>query len=110
MVGMYTPYRMLRNTLAAAVVAGAVSLAVPAVGAESLYCGERHGILEWLEGRFDEKRTAFGLTSDGRVLEVFAAPSGSWTILITFPGGLSCLVTSGMDWQQIERRQDGPVS
>ncbi len=103
-------YRMLRIGLVAAVVAGAFALAMPAAMGESVSCGERHGILEWLEGKFYEKRTAFGLTSDGRVLEVFAAPSGSWTILVTYPGGLSCLVTSGIDWQQIERRQEDTVS
>lgn len=103
-------YRMLRIGLVAAVVAGAFALAMPAARGESVSCGERHGILEWLEGKFYEKRTAFGLTSDGRLLEVFAAPSGSWTILVTYPGGLSCLATSGTDWQQIERRQEDPVS
>ena len=91
-------------------VAGVITVAMPVARGESVSCGERHGILEWLEGKFYEKRTAFGLTSDGRVLEVFAAPSGSWTILVTYPGGLSCLVTSGIDWQQIERRQEDPVS
>jgi len=107
---MHVLYRNLRMGLVGAVVAGAFPLAMPAVGAESVSCGERQGILKWLEGNFHEKRTAFGLTSDGRVLEVFAAPSGSWTILVTYPGGLSCLVTSGMDWQQIERHEEDPVS
>ena len=107
---MYALYRMLRIGLVAAVVAGAFALAMPAAMGESVYCGERYGILEWLEGKFYEKRTAFGLTSDGRLLEVFAAPSGSWTILVTYPGGLSCLATNGTDWQQIERRQEDPVS
>ncbi len=107
---MYALSRMVRIGLLGAVVAGALALAMPAARGEPVFCGERHGILEWLEGNYHEKRTAFGITSDGRLIEVFAAPSGSWTILVTHPGGLTCLGTSGIDWQQIDRRQEDPVS
>ena len=104
---MYALYRMLRIGLVAAVVAGAFALAMPAAMGESVYCGERYGILEWLEGKFYEKRTAFGLTSDGRVLEVFAAPSGSWTILVTSPSGLSCLAMKTVHQTQLHSGPQG---
>ena len=107
---MHALSQIFRIGLVAAFVAGALSLAKPAVTAEAVYCGKRHGILELLQGNFHERRTAFGLTSDGRVLEVFAAPSGSWTVLVTYPGGTSCLMTTGIEWHQIEREQEGPIS
>ncbi len=107
---MYALWRKFRIGLLAAVIAGASTFAMPAARGDPLFCGERHGILERLQREHHEKRTAFGLTSDGRLLEVFAAPSGSWTILVTYPGGLSCLVASGIDWQQIDRRQEDQVS
>ena len=42
-----------------------------------------------------------GLTESGAVLEVLASTVGSWTILITRPDGVSCVVTSGEAWDTV---------
>ena len=73
-------------------------------------CGERYTILKALKQQYDEQRTAFGVTADGRLLEVVVSPRGSWTILLTRPGGLTCLVTSGDGWQQIVEPRDEPIT
>ena len=95
--------------LVVTVVVSAFSFALPASTAESEYCGERQDILRVLKGRLHERQTALGRTSDGRTLEVFAAPSGSWTVLVSYSSGLSCLVTRGVEWRQIERKRAGPT-
>ncbi len=33
------------------------------------------------------------------VIELFTAESGSWTILITMPGGVTCMMGSGEGWE-----------
>ena len=106
---MCVPSQMHTIGLVATVVAGTLSFALPAASDESEYCGERQDILRVLKGRLHERQTALGRTSDGRILEVFAAQSGSWTVLVTYPSGLSCLVTRGVEWRQIERQQTGPA-
>ena len=42
-----------------------------------------------------------GLAADGSVVEVLAATSGSWTILVTKPTGVSCVVASGEAWDHV---------
>lgn len=64
-------------------------------------CRDRAEIIGVLRQRFDETQRSFGLQSDGLVLEMYAAPSGSWTALITRPDGTSCIVASGEAWTEL---------
>lgn len=73
-------------------------------------CGERDSILKQLNGTYDEKQVAAGVTADGQLLEVFAGTSGSWTVLITHPGGPTCVATSGDGWRQIKPASNDPVA
>ena len=76
----------------------------------SPFCGDRGAIVSRLERTYAETRTGFGLTADGRLLELFASPSGSWTILITSPGGPTCMATSGDSWRVPANRTEGPLA
>ena len=78
--------------------------------AQQLRCGQRTTIIEWLEKRFDEKRTGVGISLEGRLVEVFTSGSGSWTVLMTFPGGPTCLILLGENWRQIEAPPDAPAA
>ena len=52
--------------------------------------------------RFGETRVGVGLAANGAMLEVFASDeTGTWTIAVTSPGGATCLVASGTDWQRV---------
>jgi len=43
--------------------------------------------------------SSMALTSDGRLLEVTKSDDGAtWSILITTPKGISCLVAAGGNW------------
>lgn len=61
-------------------------------------CGPRDNIVKRLADGHQEARYAMGLAANGSLVEVFVAPSGSWTILVTRPGGPSCVAGAGMDW------------
>lgn len=102
--------RSVRNPLAVGLLAVMLTLAGPPAHAQKLFCGEHETIHEMLEQQFHEKRTAFGITADGRLLEVFTGPSGSWTILVTHPGGPTCLATSGGNWQEIDIQEEEPFA
>jgi hypothetical protein len=63
-------------------------------------CLPRAELARHLAERFGEAAVAAGLAADGAVLEVFATPDGdSWTIAVTVPGGPSCVVAVGRQWQ-----------
>jgi len=62
-------------------------------------CGERTAFLGKLSDRFDEVPSAVGLTTTGEVLELLTSPTGSWSMLLTFPDGRTCLLASGEAWE-----------
>ena len=46
-----------------------------------------------------EKPTSIGLTVRGQIMEIFTSPKGNWTIVITHPNGMSCVVSTGTNWE-----------
>ncbi|MGB5864984.1 MAG: hypothetical protein WBG95_11880 [Sulfitobacter sp.] len=65
-------------------------------------CGSRDVIVDRLASGFGETRQSVGIGSNNAMVEVFASSdSGSWTILVTSPSGVSCLVASGQSFEQV---------
>lgn len=84
-----------------------LSLALPplalSTAADASVCSLRAAVLESLARRYGEAPVAAGLTLDGQLFEVLAAPDGkTWTVIQTAPSGLSCLVAAGESWQRRE--------
>lgn len=78
----------------------AVMLFVPAAHAEPL-CVERKTALKSLEKTYSEAPVSIGLASNGSVIEVLASSSGSFTIILTQPNGLSCVMAAGENWENL---------
>ena len=79
-----------------------LALIIASPAAAQVACTPDRGkIIEQLSGRYQEETVAMGLTESGAVLEVLASTVGSWTILITRPDGVSCVVTSGEAWDTV---------
>ncbi len=52
-----------------------------------------------LEQGYGEQRVGLGIgPSGGAVYELYVADTGTWTILVTRPNGLSCIAASGESW------------
>ena len=59
-------------------------------------CGARDTVVATLAERFGETRRSMGVAANNAVMEVFASTdSGTWTITVTVPDGMMCLVASG---------------
>ncbi|MEZ5685189.1 MAG: hypothetical protein R3D78_04515 [Paracoccaceae bacterium] len=86
---------MSRQMLALSFGFAALIAAMQAAEASSVACGARAAIVEQLAARYQERRRAVALAADNSVLEIFAADSGSWTILVTRAEGPTCLIASG---------------
>ena len=82
-----------------------LTTATPAV---ALQCGKRDAITITLAERYGENRRAIGVAQNGVVMELYAAQSGSWTITITRPDGITCLVAAGENFQSLDEALPPP--
>ena len=64
-------------------------------------CDARTRVLMMLNGKYAEKPVSMGLASNGTVVEVLNSPNGTWTIVMTTPKGVTCLLATGDYWQDI---------
>jgi hypothetical protein len=65
-------------------------------------CGPRAMVLAALADRFGESRRGYGLAGEAAVMEVFASDeTGTWTITITTPDGVTCLAASGVGFETL---------
>lgn len=66
-------------------------------------CGARDTIVQRLADGYGESRQSMGLGANNSVMEVFASQeTGTWTITVTMPNGMMCLVASGQAYEALE--------
>lgn len=86
--------------------AALVSLSSAAL-AQPQQCNERDEVIKLLADKYREGPVAFGVTNNGGLVEVLkSAPHSkddTWTIIITSPKGVSCLVAAGEGWRAMEQ-------
>jgi hypothetical protein len=89
----------------ACVAAAAALIAAPALAQTAgpgPACVKRAELLKHLEAKYHEAPAAVGIADNGALLEVFASKSGeTWTVTVTMPNGISCMVASGQQWQDV---------
>lgn len=74
-----------------------------AAAAQGQNCGTRNAVIERLADRYGESRQSIGMAPQGRVVEVFASlETGTWTITVTMPNGMTCLVASGQSYENLD--------
>lgn len=76
----------------------AVLVVAAMMPAHAAACLAREDIGERLADDHGERLRAAGLASNGELLEVFASPGGTWTLVLTDASGRSCVVASGEGW------------
>ncbi len=82
------------------------------LAAQNPQCNERDSVLELLAKKYQESPTAIGVTNTGGLIEILtSAKTSTWTIIITTPQGMSCLVAAGEGWRNLEQinAPEGPV-
>ena len=85
----------------------ATLLLVPVSAAAQTMCGERSTVIASLEKTYSEVPVSMGLASNGAVIEIIASESGSFTIILTRPNGLSCVMAAGESWEDLPKRLAG---
>jgi hypothetical protein len=88
---------------------GALALMWTSPAAAQMVCTERADVVTHLGKKFSEAPVALGVASNGGVVEVLTNESGeSWTIIITMPNGMTCMLASGENWEAIPLIPVGP--
>ena len=75
--------------------------AMPAAASEDAPCAQRNNIVTTLDSQYKESPRAIGLVSKEAVLEVFVSETGTWTVVVTNPEGVSCVLAAGQSWEEI---------
>ncbi|MEM9145598.1 MAG: hypothetical protein AAGC57_05315 [Pseudomonadota bacterium] len=98
---------MKRATYGLIPLAAAAMLISPALGSDAeaqMRCGKRDQVINHLETKYGETQRSVGLQQGRGMIEIYAnADSGSWTILLTTPNGMSCLMAAGEAFEARER-------
>ena len=83
--------------------AGIIAMATSAEA--QMLCKERSEVLAKLSTGYKEAPVAMGLASNGALIEVLSSAENgkTWTIIITQPNGVSCVMATGESWQPLEQ-------
>ncbi len=73
-------------------------------------CGDRAKFMALLGENYSEERVAMGLTSAGAIIEVLTSPEGTWSILLTYPAGPTCMIAAGDMWEALPLPAPGELS
>lgn len=83
----------------------ALILNTPAEAQQSR-CAERQKVLDQITEKYGESRRGMGLAQNQGIVEMYASDeTGTWTILLTLPNGMTCLVASGSDYAELDAPQ-----
>jgi hypothetical protein len=76
-------------------------LAFPAQAAPpGMVCGAENEIAAALRAGHMEEEAGHGISGTGSLWQLFTTRKGeTWTLLLTEPGGLSCLIGAGTGWE-----------
>lgn len=92
---------MFKRLIGPAAIFGMAAIAPPALAQAT--CANRADITSNLAEKFGETHIGGGLQSGTQMIEIWSsAKTGSFTILLTRPNGISCIVSSGKHWDSFE--------
>jgi hypothetical protein len=89
----------------------ATPLAAQANQGVRMPCHNDAEIDKQLSGKYEEAPVAFGLQSNGNLLQVYASDvKGTWTVVSTTPNGMSCIVAAGQKWESLPYISKDPMA
>lgn len=94
---------MRMGWLCIAALAGGVGVTAgaPAQAGENV-CAARAKVIAHLSRDYREVPVALGHANNGGLIEVLRARDGAtFTIVITMPDGIACMIAAGSDWREL---------
>ena len=99
--------RLLATTLG---ICFAISFgARPGVANDAPACSERTSVLQQLSSQYKETPVAMGLANNGGMIELLRSKDrATWTLILTMPDGVTCLIAAGQSWERVPVVAQGP--
>ena len=73
-----------------------------AEAAQDPACDKRQRVIGHLAEKYKEATVAVGVTNGGGLVEVLSSGDGrTWTIIVSSPNGVTCLLATGEGWRPI---------
>ncbi len=64
-----------------------------------------------LQRNFSEAPVAIAIANNGALIELYAKRDrSSWTLMMTRPGGLSCVLVAGEEWNDLRKREEEQIA
>ncbi len=64
-----------------------------------------------LHRNFSETPVAIAIANNGALIELYAKrDKSSWTLVMTRPSGLSCVLVAGEDWNELPTREEERIA
>jgi hypothetical protein len=95
--------RNIKIALAIAALAAVTLPLSPPPAQAQPQCDQRAEVLKVLQQKYKEQPVALGVTHNGGLVEVLTTGNGTtWSIIVTTPQGMSCLVAAGEGWKAMQ--------
>jgi len=104
---MRTPNSLFLTPLVVVSTVFSTFLITPTPVLAGTVCGDRTSLLKQLAGNYKESPASMGLAANGSVVEVTKSETGSWTILLTSPNGVTCVMAAGENWENLKQKAVG---
>lgn len=102
---------LIVTSVALACGAFSAPLAAQQANGGSMPCHNASEIAKQLNSKYDEAPVAFGVQSNGNLLQVYASKDqGTWTVVSTTPTGVSCIVAAGKRWESLPYIKEDPMA
>lgn len=89
--------RPVLSIVTASIVGGIAAL--PTTSLAMNQCGDRDHVIASLAEKHAERHIASGFQSEAGLMEIWASDAdSSWTILLTRPDGVTCVMAHGTHW------------
>ncbi len=64
-----------------------------------------------LQRNFSEVPVAIAIANNGALIELYAKRDrSSWTLMMTRPGGTSCVLVAGEEWNDLRKREEERIA
>lgn len=75
--------------------------------AQAGFCAPHAELVAMLEKKYQEHVVTEGVTKTGLVLIVYASNSGTWSVIMANPVGLTCMIAAGVGYKPSPLPIDG---
>ncbi len=111
LIGLGDPKQIAIRVFAVVAFAFALLLHTAATVKAQPVCMPHDDFRVELQRNFSEAPVAIAIANNGALIELYAKrDKSSWTLVMTRPGGLSCVLVAGEEWNDLRKREEEQIA